>query len=67
MDPYQKIECILSKAGFIEFYVFFLRPDHPGEPLVPAHGYTALWHCFRLKSGRASKAAKRLGDFLKTE
>ena len=36
MDPYQKIEDILSKAGFIGFYAFFLRPDRPGELPVPA-------------------------------
>ena len=67
MDPYQKIEGILSKAGFTGFYAFFLRPDHPGELLISAQGCTALPHCFRLKSGRGSKAAKRLGDFLQTE
>ena len=31
LDPYQKIEGILSKAGFTGFYAFFLRPDHPGK------------------------------------
>ena len=67
LDPYEKIEGILSKAGFIGFYAFFLRPDCPGEPPVPARGYTGLWHCFRLKLGRGNKAAKRLGDFLQTE
>ena len=67
MDTYQKIEDILSKAGFTGFYAFFLRPDHAREPPVPAQGCTALWHCFRLKSGRGSQAAKRVGDFSQTE
>ena len=67
LDPYQKIEGILSKAVFTRFYAFFLRPDRPGELLVPAEGCTALGHCFRLKSGGGSKAAKKLGDFLETE
>ena len=66
MDPYQKIEGI-SKVGFIGFYVVFLGPDCPRDPPFPAQGCTALCHCFRLKSGRGSKAAKRLGDFLQTE
>ena len=67
MDPYQKIEDILSKVGFTGFYAFFLRPDHPGEPPIPAQGFTTLQDCFRLKSDRGSKAAKRLEDFLKPE
>ena len=67
LDPSQKTEDILSKAGFTGFYAFFLRPDSPGELPVLAQGCTALCHCFRLKSGRGSKAAKRLGDFLQTE
>ena len=29
MDPSQKMEGILSKAGYTGFYVFFLRPDCP--------------------------------------
>ena len=29
MDPFQKMEGILSKAGYTGFYVFFLRPDCP--------------------------------------
>ena len=37
-----------------------------GNPPFPAQGHTYLQHCFRLKSGRGSKAAKRLGDFLQT-
>ena len=64
---YQKIEDIFSKAGFTGFYVFFLRPDRPRELPVPAQGCTALLHCLRLKSGRGSEAAQRLGDFLQTE
>ena len=34
------------------------------NPPFPAQGRTHFRHCFRLKSGRGSKAAKRLGDFL---
>ena len=41
LDPYQKIEGILSKAGFIGFYVFFLRPDCPGESALSS---TGLYH-----------------------
>ena len=67
LDPYQKTEDILNKADFTGFYVFFLRPDHPRELPIPAQDCTTLWNCFRLKSGRGSKAAKRLGDFLQTE
>ena len=67
LDPYQKTEDILSKAGFAGFYVFFLRPDQPGGPPLPAQGYTTLRHYFRLKSSRGSKADKRLGDFLQTK
>ena len=37
LGPYQKIEDILSKAGFTGFYVFFLRPDHPGESVLSKH------------------------------
>ena len=48
-------------------YAFFLRPDSPGNLPLPAQDYTALCYCFRLKSGKGSKAAKRLGDFLQTE
>ena len=45
----------------------FLGLITPGNPLFPAQGCTVLCHCFRLKLGRGSKAAKRLGDFLQTE
>ena len=38
-----------------------------GHLPFPAQGHTHLQHCFRLKSDRGSKAAKRLGDFLQTE
>ena len=37
------------------------------NPPFPAQGHTHFCHCFRLKSGRGSKAAKRLGEFLHTE
>ena len=67
LDPYQKIEGILSKAGFTGFYAFFLRPDHHGESPLSSTGLIALCHCFRLKSGRGSKAAKRLGDLQDSE
>ena len=67
LDPYQKIEDTLSKAGFTGLHVFVLRPDLPGEPPVPAQGCTAFQHCFRLKLGRRSEAAQRLGDFSQTE
>ena len=72
MDPYQKTDGI-SKVGFIGFYAFFLRPDHLGDLPFPEEGVSTsgfvsgLRHCFRLNSGRESKAAKRLGDFLQTE
>ena len=66
MDPYQKTDGI-SKVGFIGFYGVFLRPDCPREPPFPAQGCTHLQHYFRLKAGRGSKAAKRIGDFLQTE
>ena len=42
------------------------RDGEKMQPL-PAQDCTALCYCFRLKSGKASKAAKRLGDFLQTE
>ena len=45
----------------------FLGLIAPGNPPFPAQGCTTLGHCFRLMSGRGSKAAKRLGDFLQTE
>ena len=44
-------------------YAFFVRPNSPGNPPLPAQDCTALYYCFRLKSGKGSKAAKRLGDF----
>ena len=66
MGPYQKIEGI-SKVGFIGFLHSFLGLISLGNLPFPAQGHTHLWHCFRLKSGRGSKAAKRLGDFLQTE
>ena len=46
---------------------FFLGVITSGNPSFPAQGRTHLPHCFRLKSGRDSKAAKRLGDFLQTD
>ena len=48
-------------------YGIFLRPDSPGNLPLPAQDCTALCYRFRLKSGKGSKAAKRLGDFLQTE
>ena len=38
IDPYQKFEGILSKAGFTGFYAFFLRPDCPREPTLSSTG-----------------------------
>ena len=48
-------------------YVFFLGPIPQGIPPLPAQDCTVLCYCFRLKSGKESKAAKRLGDFFQTE
>ena len=45
----------------------FLGLISPGNLPFPAQGHTHLQHCFRLRSNRGSKAAKRLGDFLQTE
>ena len=42
MDLYQKIEGILSKAGFTGFYAFFLRPDCPGELALSSTGQHPL-------------------------
>ena len=38
----------------------FLGLITPGNPSFPAQGCTTLHRCFRLKSGRKSKATKRL-------
>ena len=69
LDPYQRIEGILSKAGFTGFYAFFLKPDHPGESPFPAQSCTALCHCFRFKSGRGSSQEIRrlLADRMRTQ
>ena len=62
-----KLRVFLAKQVSQDFMHSFLRPDGPGEPPIPAQGRAGLWHYFSLKSGRGSKAAKRLGDFLQTE
>ena len=64
LDPHLKIEGIPNKARFTGLYVFLLRPDDPREPPVPAQGSTTLRHCFSLKSGRESKAAKKIRRLL---
>ena len=56
-----------AKQASKEFMHSFLRLINQGNLPFPALGHTHLWHCYRLKSGRRSKAAKRLGDFLQTE
>ena len=66
MDPYQKTEEGISKAGFTGFYAFSGLITL-GNPPFPAQDCTHLHQWFRLKSGRGSKAAKRLGDSLQTE
>ena len=69
LDPNQKIEDILSKAGFTGFYAFFLGPDHPEESALFQHRAAppSVFVSGLSKLGRVSKAAKRLGDFLQTE
>ena len=63
----RKLRTFLAKQVSQDFMHSFLGLIAPGNPPSPAQGCTTLCHCFRLKSGRGSKAAKRLGDFLKTE
>ena len=48
-------------------YVFLLGLIPQGICPSQHRDCTALCYCFRLKSGKGSKAAKRLGDFLQTE
>ena len=57
---------LLAKQVSQDFMHSFLGLITLGNPPFPAQGDTHLQHCFRLKSGRGSKAAKTLGDFLKT-
>ena len=58
---------VLAKQVSQDSMHSFLGLITPGKPPFPAQGRTHLQHCFRLKAGRESKAAKRLGDFLQTE
>ena len=63
----RKLRAFLEKQVSQNFMYSFLGLIALGNLPFPAQGCTALCHCFRLKSGRGSKAAKRLGDFLQTE
>ena len=63
----RKSRTFLGKQVSQDFMHSFLGLITPGNPPFPAQGCTTLWHCFRLKSGRGSKVAERLGDFLQTE
>ena len=63
----RKLRAFLAKQVSQGFMHSFLGLIALGNLPFPAPDYTALCHCFRLKSGRGSKAAKRLGDFLQTE
>ena len=63
----RKLRAFKAKQVSQDFMHSFLDLITPGELPVPAQGYTTLCHCFSLKSGRGSKAAKRLGDFFQTE
>ena len=71
MDPYQKIEGILSKAGFIGFYVFFLRPDRLGESALSNTGlYCPLYFVSGLnQAGEVSSQDIRrlLADRMRTQ
>ena len=58
---------VLAKQVSQDFMHSFLGLISLGNLPFPAQGFTHLWHCFRLKSSRGSKAAKRLGEFLQTE
>ena len=58
---------VLAKQVSQDFMHSFLGLITLGNPPFPAQGCTHLRHCFRLKAGRGSKAAKTLGDFLQTE
>ena len=66
LDPYL-LNWGYKLSRFHRNVCIFGRPDSPGNLPLPAQDCTALCYCFRLKSGRGSKAAKRLGDFLQTE
>ena len=48
---------VLAKQVSQDFMHSFLGLIAPGNPLFAAQDCTALCHCFRLKSGRGSKAA----------
>ena len=63
----RKLRAFLAKQVSQGFMHSFLGLITPGNLPFPAQGHTHLCHCFRLKSGRGSKAAKRLGDSLQTE
>ena len=58
---------VLAKQVSQDLMHSFLGLMALGNLPFPAQDYIALCHCFRLKSGRGSKAAKKLGDFLQTE
>ena len=62
-----KLRTFLAKQVSQGFMYSFLGLIAPGNQPFPAQDCTTLCHCFRLKAGRGSKAAKRLGDFLQTE
>ena len=51
---------VLAKQVSQDFMDSFSGLITPGNSSFLAQGCTHLWHCFRLKSGRGSKAAKRL-------
>ena len=63
LDPYL-LSWGYKLSRFHRNVCIFLRPDSSGNLPLPAQDCTALCYCFRLKSGKGSKAAKRLGDFL---
>ena len=56
---------VLAKQVPQDFMHSFLGLIAPGNLPVPAQDCTHLCDCFRFKSGRESKAAKRLGGFLR--
>ena len=63
-----KLRTFLAKQVSQDFMHSFLGLIAPHwEPLVQAQGCTPLLHCFRPESGKGSKAAKRLRDFLEIE
>ena len=57
---------MLDRAGFKGQNVHsFSGQICPWEPFVPVQGLGCLWHCFQAEPGGGSKAANRLGDFLR--